>query len=109
MALEQLAGFGVYCRQPVLVDEHGLVGNPKLPSFLRDRFEDALAARTRKRWTIEAWSLALQMSALHGTYSHRSRYTTGHRSLCAGGNSVASSVATGAGKPMRAGLRRSYH
>src|SRR5262245_48279786 len=50
--------------EPVFVDQHGLVAKPRLPGFLRDVLEDALAELTGIRRAIEAFRLATELHAL---------------------------------------------
>ena len=61
---------GVAWREPVFVDQHGLMRQPRLPCRLADMVEDALAKLARPGDKIQAFGLGLgvvtENSARHG-------------------------------------------
>src|SRR6195256_6846997 len=63
--LKELARLGLDRRQPVLVDEHGLVLQPARPAFPGDTLVDAPAELTWIRGPLESRGLALQKNTLH--------------------------------------------
>src|SRR3569623_1924861 len=69
---EKLAGFGIDGTQAILVDEHGLMLEPHLPSFFRYAFENALAERAGIGLHRQAFGFLAQFDALHRS-SHRRR------------------------------------
>src|SRR5690606_2096441 len=52
--------------EPVLVDQHGLVANPRLPGVLRDVLVELLAELAGIGREVEAFGLALQLHAENG-------------------------------------------
>jgi len=65
--LEELARLRVDRREPVLVDEDGLVFQPQLPGLLRDLIEDALAQLTRVGRLVQPLRCAPEFDALYGS------------------------------------------
>src|ERR1700730_12007127 len=63
--LQELARLGLDRRQPILVDEHGLVLQPARPAFPGDTLLNAPAELTRIRGALESRGLALQKNTLH--------------------------------------------
>src|SRR5690606_14151137 len=98
------AVLGIHRRQPVLVDQHGLVREPRGPGALADAGEHALAEFARPWHEVEAFGVALFVFAVddaaHG--------------WCSWGvsNCASMSVRTGAGMPRPAsassGTQRSW-
>src|SRR5690606_10483338 len=97
LALEEGAVLGVERREPVLVDEHGLVAEPRRPSGLADAREHALAELAGPGHEVEALGLALFVLAVDGSaHGRSSRWGAG----------ASSSVRTGAGMPSAASSAR---
>ena len=61
---KEFAGVGVDRRRALFIDQHGLVGNPPLPSLSRDAVEDALADIARIRGPVESLGLDAEQCAL---------------------------------------------
>src|SRR3989344_5251534 len=72
LGFQNLARLGVERAQAVLVHQHGLVAEPRLPRLLRDVLEDALAEFAGISRVVESLGLFAEFDALHHA---------GHRSL----------------------------
>src|SRR6187399_1196469 len=96
---EPLPRAGIGERQPILVDEHRLVLEPRLPRLLRHVLVDALAQRAGIRRQIEPFGLAAEFYALHRARHHRSPRETCGRPATSAGNCRAP-VSAAAGPPL---------
>src|SRR5690348_6257612 len=66
LAGEELAGLRLQRIEAVLVDQHGLVGEPLLPGLLGNVFVHALAERARPGGEVEAFGVDAELGAVDG-------------------------------------------
>src|SRR5690606_36666535 len=92
---DELARLGVEGGQAVLVHEHGLVVQPRLPGLLRDVLVDPLPELARPRRALEPLGLAAELHAFHHS-CHQDSLSWASRRL------------TGAASPRSSGWRQLY-
>src|SRR5690606_33979481 len=94
---EELAGLRLDRREPVFVDQHGLVLEPALPRELRHVLVDPHAERARIRRAVEPFGFGAEHHAIdHSTHAI---CLVPSCSAAVESASAASSAATGAGMP----------
>src|SRR5262249_21157716 len=72
-------------REPVLVDEHRLVAQPRGPRLLRDVLVDPLAELARVRRKVQSLGLAAELHAVdHSCHSTSPRASCDRPATCAG-------------------------
>src|SRR5471030_1111573 len=74
LLLQILARLRVHEVQAILVYQHLLVLEPRLPRLLRDALPEPLAELAGVRRIVEALGLLLQLDAVHGS-SHQNSFT----------------------------------